>query len=96
MRIEVQLSAVKISGSTAFCVSVRDGRVLRASETVLHATIYCVMLGTYGDLCQDDISVRTSTATAGTAAKQQAGLDDEVQLYAEFGRRYVYFCLQIA
>ena len=83
--------------SVALCVSVsegacvlRDGKILCVSGNCrLREVLQEVGLG---DRVDDVHSVRT--ATTDTSSKQDAELDDEVQLHAEFKRRYVYFILR--
>lgn len=85
-----------MSSSIALCVSVSEGTHLLKDGKVLRVCGNCQLrdvLGEvgYGDRAGHVISVRTSTTV--TSSKQDAELDDEVQLHAEFGRRYVYFRL---
>ena len=80
--------------SAAMCVSIsvsegarvlKDGNILCVSgNCTLHDVLQEVGLG---DRVDDVHSVRT--ATTDTSSKQDAELDDEVQLHAKFKRRYV-------
>ena len=83
--------------SVALCISVsegarilRDGKILSVSgKCRLREVLQEVGLG---DQVDDVHSVRT--VTTDTSSKQDAELDDEVQLHAKFKRRYVYFLLR--
>ena len=80
--------------SVAMCVSIsvsegahvlKDGNILRVSgNRKLHEVLQEVGLV---DRVDDVHSVQT--ATTDTSSKQDVELDDEVQLHAEFKRRYV-------
>ena len=67
----------------------RDGKIVHVSgDCSLREVLQEVG---FGDRVDDVLSMRT--ATTDTSSKQDAELDDEVQLHAEFKRRYVYFLL---
>ena len=77
----------------ALCVSVsegervlRDGKILRVSGNCRHRKVLQEV--GLGDRVNDVPGVRT--ATTDTSSKEDVELDDEVQLHAEFKRRYVY------
>ena len=69
----------------------RDGKILRVSGNCrLREVLQKVGLG---DRVDDVHSVRN--ATTDTSSKQDAELDEEVQLHAQFKRRHVYFLSRI-
>ena len=70
----------------------RDGKILCVSGNCrLCEVLQEVGLG---DRVDDVHGVRTATTDTSSSSKQDAELDDEVQLHAEFKRRYVYFLLR--
>ena len=84
--------------SVALCVHVskgarvlRDGKILRVSGNCR----LCEVLQEVGLGNQVDDVHSVQTATTDTSSKQDAKLDDEVQLHAEFKPRYVYFLLNV-
>ena len=80
--------AVCISVSEAACV-LRDGKIVRVSgDCSLREVLQEVGLR---DPVDNVLSVQT--ATTDMSSKQDAELDDEMQLHAEFKRRYMYFLL---
>ena len=84
-----------MSSSIALCISVSESTHLLKDGTVLRVCADCNLREVlrevgYGDRLDDVIGA----VTTATSSKQDAELDDEVQLHAEFGRRYVYFRLR--
>ena len=83
--------------SVALCISASEEACVLRNGKILHVSGNCRLREVFqevglGDRVNDVHSVRT--ATTDTSSKQDAELDDEVQLHAEFKRRYVYFLLR--